>query len=141
MDNNEENDDLKENLKEGDKSEQVDSEQNDRYIAAASWFIIPLLGAIFVWAIKETREKPFLFEHCRQSVVLGVLLIAISMAIGTMTVIISFAFRFAACIIAPISGLLGLGALILCIMMLIKALNGKMPEIPHISNLAKQYIK
>ena len=135
---NDENNNLEENASE---VTQGDIEQNDRLIAALSWIFTPILGAVFVWGVGGTKEKPFLFENCRQSVVYGVALFALAIALGVVSTILFMIPGIGGCAAMIMGPVVFIAVLAYSIMTALKAYSGKIPEVPHISSLAKQYIK
>jgi uncharacterized membrane protein len=83
----------------------------------------------FVPLLTDAKNDPFVKYHVKQGLALFILFVVNSL-IGN---VISFWFF--------ISGFIGLGLLVLLIMGIINAANGKMQPVPVIGKLAEQYLK
>lgn len=83
----------------------------------------------FVPLLTDSKNDPFVKYHVKQAMALAIVAF-VNALIGNF---VSFWFF--------ISGFIGLGVLILWIMGLINAANGKMQPVPIVGKLAEQYLK
>jgi len=124
------------------------TESNDKLMAAGAWLgpIItlgfPVVAAVFIWGIKETKQKPFLFEHCRQAFVFQAIMFIIGAILGAVFMVVGMVFGPLTCVVGPLGALVGFGALALVVLNTINAFNEKPPfKIEIIAKLAREYIK
>lgn len=142
MDNNDGYSNVEEeDLDAPESSGQENIEQNDRIIALLSWLTAPIGGILIILLIKGAKERPFLFEHSRQSIMFGAALVVLSIILGTLSGILVSILPFLGCILGLVSAGLALAIFIFIVIQALNAFKGKMPNIPYISSLAKQYIK
>lgn len=106
-----------------------------KLFAALSWW--GFLGIIFLFVKKD---DPFVQHHAKQGTVLFALWVAVSVVLCVLSVVIGMipVLGVISCVITPLIGVVGLGALAVSIIGTIKAVNLELWECPVIGEWAKK---
>ena len=97
---------------------------------------IPLIADIFFLVAEPYKSDKFLRFHAFQSLFTGIALCILWFAVVIVGLILGAIFPLLALIVIPLYMILGLGALVLFVICMIKAYSGQMWRIPFVGDFA-----
>ena len=112
---------------------------DDNIMAALAYFLAPLTSIVMYLMYKDKGNK-FMMFHAVQSGIFGVGIYVVMIGWMIVSMLISvITGGFGACIMAPISLLLGLGFFCAWIYLMFKAYKGEKFKIPMVGDMAEKH--
>lgn len=103
--------------------------------AALSYVLGPITGVLFLLLEKENRFVRF---HAAQSITVGVVLIALSIALSILSTILAFIPVLGWIVALLLSVILGFGSFVLWLLLMWRAAQGREWEVPMAGSLARK---
>lgn len=115
------------------------SKNNEKVCAILSYFLV---GIIWYLADEKMKKSAFAKYHAKQALNLTIIGVVVSVALSIFSTIFALiTLGFGALLIAPIYAIVSLVFLVIWIVGLINAINGKTKPVPIVGQYADKYLK